>query len=96
MSQQPSVGRVVHFHGHEHPLSQDVAAIITEVDPQLCNDQWYEMSGIGEDYADRSMVVRLKILWPEREEPIGSANLGHLYPFSEEPKLGHWSWPSRV
>ena len=100
MSQQPSVGRIVHYHGDgtEYPESQPIAAIITDVNPSFSDADWYAMGQSngdgGSDLPDQSMVVRLDIRWPDAAEPL--PEWGTLAPFSDEPKPGHWSWPPRV
>ena len=105
--QQPTVGRIVHFHaGHDitdtirqctwpsnYPPGKPLAAIITDVNPRFDDDAWYAMADGGE-LPDQSMVVRLDIRYPGPEDP--RPEYGPLYPYSETPKPGHWTWPPRT
>ena len=92
MSQQPSVGRIVHYTSKGwaateseplHNTGKAYAAIITAVhnhgEGQLpCVDLTiFYPKGVGEDFLTRDEV-----------------ELG--YPYSETPKPGHWNWPPRV
>lgn len=80
MSQQPTVGRIVHYQSHGTPggeyLPEPRAAIITKV--------FTPVPGDGEQ------TVSLCVLNPEGMYFLRAAR------FSEDPKPGHWSWPPRV
>jgi hypothetical protein len=80
MSQQPSIGRIVHYHSYGTPggeyLPEPRAAIITEI--------------VEDSDKVHAPVVSLAVL-----NPTGMFfNQSVIY--SEEPKPGHWSWPPRV
>lgn len=84
MSQQPSIGRVVHYqpqpdpsYGENRRTGQPWPAMITEI--------------------RESGFVRLKIFTPtdQQEDELDPRHPG-MYPYSETPAPGHWSWPPRV
>jgi hypothetical protein len=58
---EPTVGRIVHYTGIQHyPITQPIAAIITEVLPPQ---------------KDQPRLVRLDIRWPTFSEPNFTNNL---------------------
>jgi hypothetical protein len=81
MSQQPSVGRIVHYQSYGTPggeyLPEPRAAIITAASPRT------------------GMFVSLAVLNPTGVHfNHGPDDDG--VPFAEEPTPGHWNWPPRV
>lgn len=80
MSQQPSIGRIVHYQAYGTPggeyKSAPRAAVITEVSP----------AAVGEPGPSVGLCVL---------NPTGQFFIRET-PFSEEPKPGHWSWPPYV
>ncbi|MET4095125.1 hypothetical protein [Arthrobacter sp. UYCu712] len=103
MTQQPSVGRIVHYHSYGTPggefRPEARAAIITAV-------HWSDTAD-GEDWQGIEQGVEQ----PDseiREAPdyIDSISLAVLnptgmffnenVPFSDVPAPGHWSWPPRT
>lgn len=103
--QQPTVGRIVHFHaGHEitdtirqrtypsnYPVDQPLAAIITEVNPNLDTLLAVKQSAHPEKPTG---IVRLDVRYPGAEDL--RPHYGPFYPYSETPKPGHWTWPPRA
>lgn len=87
MSQQPSIGRVVHYQSYGTPkgeyLPEPRAAIITEV-PELLS----EGPNTGPDGYVKS--VGLCVL-----NPTGQF-FNRDVPYADEPTPGHWNWPPRV
>lgn len=92
MSQQPSVGRVVHYttrgwgfdeNGPRSDVGKVLAAVITDV---------YD-HGEGD-----CPNVDLHILYPRTvgEEFLTEEIIKQGYPYSETPRIGHWNWPPRV
>jgi hypothetical protein len=83
MSQQPTVGRIVHYQSYGTPggefLPEPRAAIITQV---------HDDSGLSPEGGVPH--VGLAVL-----NPTGLFFQNRL-PYSPEPKPGHWNWPPRV
>ena len=83
MNQQPSIGRIVHYHSYGSPggefKPEPRAAVITEVGH---NGISYNFEATGEG--------GLAVL-----NPTGMF-FNRNVPYSEIPKPGHWSWPPRV
>ncbi|ANA85381.1 hypothetical protein SEA_PHLOP_77 [Gordonia phage Phlop] len=82
MTQQPTVGRIVHYQSYGTPggeyLPEPRAAIVTAVDDSY---------GTSEDPETR---VSLCVV-----NPTGLFFKENL-PFAETPTPGHWNWPPRT
>ncbi len=79
----PSVGRAVHYHP-KHVITGPLHATITAV-----TDFGVELMVMG---TMRGEFVQVAIT---NGTDTGLFFMG-IVPFSEEPKVGHWSWPPRV
>ncbi len=81
MTQQPTVGRIVHYQSYGTPggeyLPEPRAAIITEVKPAPEPD-------MGDWVASLAVINPTGLFFKE--------NL----PYAEEPTPGHWNWPPRA
>lgn len=103
MSQQPSIGRIVHYTTVGDPAyapSRVLTAMITGI-----FDEVPPLGGQGETVLELvrsgqpqhakvlSSRVELCVIYPlDTLMDPGSATV----PYSETPKPGHWSWPPRV
>jgi hypothetical protein len=90
MTQQPTVGRVVHYQSYGTPggefTPEPRAAIITEVD--ACDDS--AVPGICDTGHIGCPRVGLCVL-----NPTGQY-FNRDVPYAPEPTPGHWNWPPRV
>ena len=82
MSQQPSVGRIVHYQSYGTPggeyLPEPRAAIVTAV-------KEVKRSGGAPSIYHASLAVL---------NPTGMFFNENIW-YSEDPKPGHWNWPPR-
>jgi hypothetical protein len=90
MSQQPSVGRIVHYQSYGTPggeyLPEPRAAIVTETTPDhTCPSECAEQDP-GEEHP---AVASLAVL-----NPTGMFFKEDV-PYAETPTPGHWNWPPR-
>ncbi|MCU1408473.1 MAG: hypothetical protein JWM23_553 [Microbacteriaceae bacterium] len=100
MAQQPTIGRVVHYHSYDTPggeyLPEPRAAIITAVEcsDAANEDDWKgnrQPCAQGDDQAAEYIAgVSLCVL-----NPTGMFFTERVH-FSEEPRPGCWSWPTRA
>jgi hypothetical protein len=82
--QNPSVGRIVHYHDST-AVAPQAAIIIGVHSPDDVARRWPTMA------ADISGLVCLHV-FPADRAPHGLDPI----PYSEMPKPGHWSWPPRA
>lgn len=110
MTQQPSIGRVVHYESRGskdgHFRSEPRAAIITAVhwSDQVRGEDWQGETQWPKTYF--SHVEQADVDEDEVPSYISSVSLAVLnptglffdeyVPYSEVPKPGHWSWPPRI
>jgi len=85
----PTVGRMVHYTGHGNRNSvamETLAAIITSV---KLHNQFYENQPPA-DSEENKYRVSLHVFYP-----TGQIDFLEV-PWSEQPRLEHWSWPPKV
>ena len=87
MPQQPSIGRIVHYHSYGTPggeyLSEPRAAVITAV-PELLSE--------GPNSGPEGYVPAVHLAVPNPEGMFFNKNVR----YSEDPEPGCWTWPPRV
>ncbi|RPE27297.1 hypothetical protein [Kitasatospora cineracea] len=98
--QQPTVGRIVHYHSHGSPVlpdgtqryaSQPRAAIITAVSAHYPGTSAHPGDpGVPNDGSTYPQLVSLAVL-----NPTGLF-FDDRVPYAEEPTPGCWSWPPRT
>lgn len=80
MTQQPSIGRIVHYTRLGTGINGQPGNYEGETVPAI-------ITALFEDGA-----VALKIFYYYVEDPWHT----DAYPYSETPKPGHWTWPPRT
>lgn len=88
MSQQPTVGRIVHYsttgwNTFEGEPLRDVGKVLGAMITEVKDDEGH---------------VDLDIRYPKSvcEEHITEEQVTVGYPYSETPRPGHWNWPPRA
>lgn len=102
--QQPSVGRIVHF----HPVTEDTGFYDTQARAAIITSIRQEGSLEGNPPGDGAMVD-LTVFEPPPDPRRSSPDSRQMTPvaaavplqlkgiwFSDTPKPGHWSWPPKV
>ncbi|AMM44276.1 hypothetical protein KITKAT_13 [Arthrobacter phage Kitkat] len=87
MTQQPSVGRIVHY------STKGWAA----VEGSPLNDVGKVIPAVITEVKDEEGHVDLHLLYPHSvgEEWVTHSEIHTGYPYSETPRIGHWNWPPR-
>lgn len=81
--QNPSVGRIVHY--HDGTAADPQAAIIIAVhEPLMVSKRWPTCTGYH--------LVSLTVFSIDRQAPYNIEPV----PYSEEVRAGHWTYPPRV
>lgn len=92
--QQPSIGRIVHYHQLEvvgtitnhGPVTRTYAAIITEVLPRDHGEE----EGLGPAQAPAEVPrVSLRVFYPDHDGNVTGV------PWSADVQGNHWTWPPR-